>query len=941
MNDIFYITQYLKDIRFTDNEINELYSIVHDSVEKSKDIESEFAYMNNYKYLDGYRQISDIFGGDWYYYVKTLLLDFRSRSYYISNSGDDNNDGLSPTTPISTLSKLNSLNLNPYDKVYLNRGDEWRENIVVQSNKIIYDVYGTGDLPIINGADILDSDWTEYSTNVWVHNCPAISAYKGIGYSYACVVDDTKQEQVIDLVSVSGVGKYFIERDTTNKIYLYSTINPGTLVTEVSARFSGILVEDKRNIQIKNIECRNFGHSGVYFYRLSTTTQFMSNSIVDGCKFYGNRSVGIEMFNGFSGVLVQNCISTYNGNNYYAAASDANGVGSNYNIFRNCYSGYSIQHPIGFDVITDGHGIAIYDSNNCIIEYCESEGDDSGIATASNNRAYNLIVRYNYVHDTKLEGTGIGIGGNIAVGGLHEAYGNIVENIGAGDETYAISCGGSRYGTLHIYNNVIYLDGDPSHTGYCIVAGDGNNMTVKNNIFVSKATTTKLMYIGGTSGFVSNNNVFYSPNDEFNLFQIYGDTYHTLTTLQIGKSLDLNSIQTNPLFVSDGSDYHLDINSTVVGIGTNVGILKDYDGITFLDLPSPGVYQYIRNPLAPNGDPSNLSLSVVSDTEIDLTWVNNCTNEDIISIESSTDGVTYSEIDTVLAGVTTYSAIELIGRTLYYFRVRALKGAVYSAYSNVSTATTQSSWIPEYDAVLDAMSVEPSLADQTIQNTWLKGMVDGGYFAKAELLDLFSVDNSGNSLLNWKSPGTFNPSKSGSPAWEAYKGYTGSSGNFIKNNFIPSTNGTLIGQDNICTIIGLGTDLSDNKPDFGVRDGSTVSLLLWANYPAYGLITRCNSTSEQYLTNTNSIKHYTMSRNNSTNYDRYVNLSKVNLTSASTGLPSKELYTCALNDNGSASSGSRQVRYVFVFSYLTEAEVTGVINLTEAYLDNYGAGLIA
>jgi hypothetical protein len=95
MNDINYISQYLRDIQFTEDEINELYTIIYDSVQQSKDIESQIAYSGNYKYINAFSLICEAFGSDWYWYVtflgfggigfkydKNLWIDKMLKSYF-------------------------------------------------------------------------------------------------------------------------------------------------------------------------------------------------------------------------------------------------------------------------------------------------------------------------------------------------------------------------------------------------------------------------------------------------------------------------------------------------------------------------------------------------------------------------------------------------------------------------------------------------------------------------------------------------------------------------------------------------------------------------------------------------------------------------------------------------------------------------------------------
>jgi hypothetical protein len=97
--------------------------------------------------------------------------------------------------------------------------------------------------------------------------------------------------------------------------------------------------------------------------------------------------------------------------------------------------------------------------------------------------------------------------------------------------------------------------------------------------------------------------------------------------------------------------------------------------------------------------PSLLSLTVISTSRIDLVCSDNSSNEAGFSIERSTDGITYSEIDTVTAGTEAYSDTTCSPGTLYYYRVRAYKGTAYSSYTNIESATTFSMGINHIDAI--------------------------------------------------------------------------------------------------------------------------------------------------------------------------------------------------------------------------------------------------
>jgi hypothetical protein len=74
-------------------------------------------------------------------------------TYYVSNTGDDNNDGLSPETAWKTLDKINDPESFPeYSNILFERGGLWRGMIRVPKNGITYSAYGVGQKPRIYGS---------------------------------------------------------------------------------------------------------------------------------------------------------------------------------------------------------------------------------------------------------------------------------------------------------------------------------------------------------------------------------------------------------------------------------------------------------------------------------------------------------------------------------------------------------------------------------------------------------------------------------------------------------------------------------------------------------------------------------------------------------------------------------------------------------------------
>ncbi|MGE5394960.1 MAG: right-handed parallel beta-helix repeat-containing protein, partial [Candidatus Saccharibacteria bacterium] len=92
-------------------------------------------------------------------------------TYYVSNSGNDSNSGLSTALPWQTLNKVNSTNLMPGDQILFQRGNTFYGSLTLNNSgaagsPITYGAYGTGVNPIITGFANVTS-WTNLGNNIW------------------------------------------------------------------------------------------------------------------------------------------------------------------------------------------------------------------------------------------------------------------------------------------------------------------------------------------------------------------------------------------------------------------------------------------------------------------------------------------------------------------------------------------------------------------------------------------------------------------------------------------------------------------------------------------------------------------------------------------------------------------------------------------------------
>jgi fibronectin type 3 domain-containing protein len=123
----------------------------------------------------------------------------------------------------------------------------------------------------------------------------------------------------------------------------------------------------------------------------------------------------------------------------------------------------------------------------------------------------------------------------------------------------------------------------------------------------------------------------------------------------------------------------------------------------------------------PPNPPSGLTALETSSTSIDLSWIDESSDETGFRIERSlTTETGFTLITTTAANVITYSDAGLTAGTTYYYRIKAINGGVSSAYSFETTATTPSIPAPPTGLTVtaaSASSVSVSWTDSSTDET--------------------------------------------------------------------------------------------------------------------------------------------------------------------------------------------------------------------------------
>ena len=230
--------------------------------------------------------------------------------YYVSNDGDDNNDGLSVSSPIKTVSRLNSLMNNKTikngDAVLFRRGDIFRgTNVSIKDHNITFGSYGNETLnkPKIYGSAYNYAEnkkWVEVTTNVWLltedgttpvkfkydvggvwffcnkgnKNCTRTTTDGNTNYNFgAKKMSYSNVEETQDLVvnvlrndlDFYHMGHASNASAVGGALYVYSTKDPSKRFDdiEISLGVNGFGVGSYSNIVIDNINISFFGRHGI------------------------------------------------------------------------------------------------------------------------------------------------------------------------------------------------------------------------------------------------------------------------------------------------------------------------------------------------------------------------------------------------------------------------------------------------------------------------------------------------------------------------------------------------------------------------------------------------------------------------------------------------------------------------------------------------------
>lgn len=341
----------------------------------------------------------------------TDISDRLGKIIYVSNDGDDSNDGLSESNPIKTLDKVNEMfkdDLIPESSAVLFRdGDTFKGRIVVKKDNIVLGSYGDikKGKPLLTRSlhnGVKEGNWIEVKPNIWKYtindndevfapdvgvvwmfcdkgnnNCSkSMNNYdRTFEYSQKIITDEdydeTNLDDKIDTILTNDLESYHAGHasrsfPTGKALYLYSTSNPKT-------RFDDI----EFSLTLNLIECNNFTDLKVdnlkmYFtgsHAVSTLT--LANLVITNNEF-GFIGGGTQKYENNKGLRYGNAVQVWGG------VEETNGKPVNegfvvdnnisYQIYDTAYTWqYTLNKPTKVEKCRISNNVMDY--NGAVVEY--------------------------------------------------------------------------------------------------------------------------------------------------------------------------------------------------------------------------------------------------------------------------------------------------------------------------------------------------------------------------------------------------------------------------------------------------------------------------------------------------------------------------------------------------------------------------------------------
>lgn len=469
-------------------------------------------------------------------------------TYFISPSGSDTNSGISPQDPWKTISKINSIDLQPGDEVLFEGDQTYEGNIYLDendandpNNPVRISSYGSGRAMISSGL----------SDGLMAYNTSGI---------------------IVDNLIFSG--KATTEKKNSG-IHFYNDL-PGDVKLN--------------SVRITNCEVYGYRDSGIVIGSWNKISGF-NDVLIENNKVHDILDAGISSYGEFSAskvgyahsnVTVRNC-EVYNIPGYNKGNNSGNGIvlsDVQHSVIEYCTaynSGSGNAFSEGGPV-----GIWYWDADQVTIQYNEVYGMASG--TNKDGGGFDLdggvtngIIQYNYSHDN--EGAGYLIGqfsGARPMNNITVRY-NISENDAATNGGSVFLFNGEsahRMKNIFVHNNTLVLTkkrySGVANIKYIVWKPVKDNIHFYNNILYASNGAALIDIPTGYDGHFAGN-LYFSTSD----FKIkFHETIYN--SLEAFRSTGKEIYESNPAGYQGDPLLNDAGNGGIIGFGNPLNTLNAY-----------------------------------------------------------------------------------------------------------------------------------------------------------------------------------------------------------------------------------------------------------------------------------------------------------------------------------------------------------------------------
>jgi len=514
-----------------------------------------------------------------------------SQTYYIDPSQALDGDG-TQYSPWNTLAHINPGGSHTFSgselvhrdnnnsTIFIKSDTEIRESlIVIFGDNFLVGKYGTGEYPILNGADPVTGPWIQEG-NLWYLGSQQethalyIKASPGPG--------SLNDIQLVGRVNKADVASYQQWYDASSQ-RLYAEFNgqdPNTLNIEISSRPYVVWMRGCRNYTVQNIHAMK-----------GDDNNLKASNVADQATWIDNRST----FAGNWDSGGRSTMSIYG----LSPGAKASGVIIKGNIVRHAQN----------------TGIEMGNLDGALIE--DNDIQHTGMGIELWNTVTNSIYRDNLVRDIEDPSPDAGFGGHgngiwlapnttSANGGYNDgnlfAYNIILRTVrssvdlksGKNNEFYNnVFALFDEQGSTPVYNSMFIIDNSDGAS-----ASTGN--TLKNNVFYQRTRHRFLTTKTGT-GPVLDNNQYYTEysGGNFAFYHFAGVGYsassaqYSFASYQSGTGQDSDGAYGDPLFAAiDNDDFRTYPASPLIDSGADVGLSSDFNHAAIIAAPDKGAIEY-------------------------------------------------------------------------------------------------------------------------------------------------------------------------------------------------------------------------------------------------------------------------------------------------------------------------------------------------------------